>query len=235
MTTPAKSLMRILIVDDDPELCGLLKQSLTRRRYRVDIATDGPTALDRLFDQRYDLVLLDIMLPELDGLSVLREIRSAGVKTPVLMLTAKGDVRDRIRGLDDGADDYLAKPFALAELMARTRSLLRRAGGQATTELAARGLTLNTINREVRFGSQPLRLTPKEFSLLEFLMVNQNRVISRVSLAEHVWGDAHDPFTMSNFIDVHIKNLRRKCRAVGAPNIIQTVRGVGFVVKDGPD
>ena len=227
--------MRILIVDDDPELCGYLEDLLVRQRYQVDTAADGVSALDRLFEGRYDLVLLDIMIPKGDGMAVLRDMRAAGIRTPVLMLTAKGDVGDRIRGLDGGADDYLPKPFATAELMARIRSLLRRAGGQATAVLTVRGLTLNTVSRDVAFGATALSLTPKEFLLLEFLIINLNRVISRVNLAEHVWGDAYDPFTMSNFIDVHVKNLRRKLREADAPDIIETVRGVGFVIKASDD
>jgi DNA-binding response OmpR family regulator len=227
--------MRILIVDDDPELCGYLKELLVGQRYQVDTAADGESALDRLFEGRYDLVLLDIMIPRRDGMAVLRDMRAAGSRTPVLMLTAKGDIGDRINGLDGGADDYLPKPFATAELMARIRSLLRRAGGQATAVLAVRGLTLDTVSRGVTFSAKALSLTPKEFLLLEFLMINLNRVISRVNLAEHVWGDAYDPFTMSNFIDVHVKNLRRKLREADAPDIIETVRGVGFVIKDGGD
>ena len=227
--------MRILIVDDDPELCGYLKELLVGQRYQVDTAADGESALDRLFEGRYDLVLLDIMIPRRDGMAVLRDMRASGIGTPVLMLTAKGDIGDRINGLDGGADDYLPKPFATAELMARIRSLLRRAGGQATAVLAVRGLTLDTVSREVTFSAKALSLTPKEFLLLEVLMINLNRVISRVNLAEHVWGDAYDPFTMSNFIDVHVKNLRRKLREADAPDIIETVRGVGFVIKDGGD
>jgi len=224
--------MRILVVDDDSGLREQLKTSLARQRYDVDTAADGEKALDRIFDSRYDLVILDIMLPQRDGLAVLREMRAADIDTPVIMLTAKGSIADRIRGLDTGADDYLPKPFALEELVARIRSLLRRAGDQANASLVVRGLTLNPVSREIRFGSEPLTLTPKEFSILEFLLYNKNRLITRFNLAEHVWGDAYDPFTMSNFIDVHIKNLRQKLKEVGCPEIVETVRGVGFIIKD---
>jgi DNA-binding response OmpR family regulator len=223
--------MRILIVDDEIKLLQQLQEAITADKYDVDTAADGEAALDRLFANPYDLVILDIMLPVMDGLNVLREMRRADIKTPVLMLTAKGDIEDRIRGLDLGADDYLAKPFSIAELMARIRALLRRTSDQGISLLGTGTLTLNTATREVEINNQPVNLTPKEFSILEFLLYNKNRTISRFNLAEHVWGDEFDPFTMSNFIDVHIKNLRRK---IGDSNgaIIQTIRGIGFLVKD---
>jgi DNA-binding response OmpR family regulator len=224
--------MRIMVVDDDSGLREQLKASLIRQRYDVDTAADGEEALDKLFESSYDLIILDIMLPKMDGLAVLKEMRTANIGTPVLMLTARGSIGDRIRGLDTGADDYLPKPFALEELVARIRSLLRRAGEQSDAYLSVRGLTLNTINREIRFGSKPLTLTPKEFSIVEFLLYNKNRLITRFNLAEHVWGDAYDPFTMSNFIDVHIKNLRQKLKDAGCPEIVETVRGVGFIIRD---
>jgi len=222
--------MRILIVDDEPKLLEQLRQSLTADKYDVETAADGEVVLDKLFANPYDLILLDIMLPRMDGLSVLREIRQAEIKTPVLMLTAKGDIEDRIQGLDLGADDYLAKPFSIAELMARVRALLRRTTDQVNSLLEIGDISLNTATREVKMDHQTLNLTPKEFSILEFLLYNENRVISRFNLAEHVWGDEFDPFTMSNFIDVHIKNLRRK---IGdhQGTIIQTIRGIGFLIK----
>lgn len=224
--------MRILVVDDDLGLREQLKKSLIRERYDLDTAADGEEALDKLFGNSYDLVVLDIMLPKRDGLEVLKEMRIADIDTPVIMLTARGSVDDRIKGLDTGADDYLPKPFALEELVARIRSLFRRAGDQTNAFLSVRGLTLNAISREIHFGSELLMLTPKEFSIIEFLLYNKNRLITRFNLAEHVWGDAYDPFTMSNFIDVHMKNLRRKLKDVGCPEIIETVRGVGFIIKD---
>ncbi len=223
--------MRILIVDDEIKLLQQLQETITADRYDVDTAVDGETALDKLFANPYDLVILDIMLPVIDGLSVLSEMRQADIKTPVLMLTAKGDIEDRIRGLDLGADDYLAKPFSIAELMARIRALLRRTSDQGISLLEIGALTLNTATREVEVNCQPVNLTPKEFSILEFLLYNKNRTISRFNLAEHVWGDEFDPFTMSNFIDVHIKNLRRKI-GDNDGTIIQTIRGIGFLVKD---
>ena len=165
-------------------------------------------------------------------MTVLKEMRAAGIRTPVLMLTAKGEVEDKVRGLDYGADDYLAKPFATAELMARMRTLFRRSGEQLNAVLTVNDITLDTRTREVRRQDRIIDLTPKEFSILEFLLYNKNRAVSRFTLAEHVWGDAFDPFTMSNFIDVHLKNLRRKIGDSASNKIIRTIRGIGFIIED---
>lgn len=224
--------MKILVVDDEPDLLEQLRETLTNQKYDVDTADDGESALDKLFDNLYDLIILDIMLPLVDGLTILKEIRKAKIKTPVLMLTAKGTVEDKIKGLDYGADDYLEKPFAMAELMARIRSLLRRASDHRDPLLTVSDIALNTKTRQVIKSGKSLELTPKEFSILEFLLYNQNRVVSRFTLAEHVWGDEFDPFTMSNFIDVHIKNLRRKINDSDKKKIIRTIRGIGFIIED---
>ena len=224
--------MKILVVDDEPDLLEQLRETLTSQKYDVDTADDGESALDKVFDNPYDLIILDIMLPFVDGLAILREIRKANIATPVLMLTAKGDVEDKIKGLDYGADDYLAKPFAITELMARIRSLLRRASDHRDPLLTVSDIALNTKTRQVIKSGKNLELTPKEFSILEFLLYNQNRVVSRFTLAEHVWGDEFDPFTMSNFIDVHIKNLRRKIDDSDKKKIIRTIRGIGFIIED---
>jgi DNA-binding response OmpR family regulator len=224
--------MKILVVDDELDLLEQLRETLTGQKYDVDTAQDGKTALDKLFDTLYDLVILDIMIPFIDGVAILREIRKAKIDTPVLMLTAKGTVEDKIKGLDYGADDYLAKPFAIAELMARIRSLLRRASNHKDPMLTISDVSLNTKTRQVSKRGMSLELTPKEFSILEFLLYNKNRAISRFTLAEHVWGDEFDPFTMSNFIDVHIKNLRRKIDDADK-KIIRTIRGIGFIIEDG--
>ena len=224
--------MKILVVEDEPDLLEQLRETLTRQKYDVDTADDGELALDKLFDNLYDLIILDIMLPKVDGLSILREIRKVKVKTPVLMLTAKGAMEDKIKGLDYGADDYLAKPFAMAELMARIRSLLRRTSEYKDLLLSISDVSLNTKTRQVTKKGITVELTPKEFSILEFLLYNKNRVVSRFTLAEHVWGDAFDPFTMSNFIDVHIKNLRRKIGDTDKKKIIRTSRGIGFIIED---
>jgi DNA-binding response OmpR family regulator len=224
--------MRILIVDDEQQLLDQLRRALEDQRYLIETATNGEEALDRLFAAPFDLIILDIMMPKTDGLTVLKEARKAGVKTPVLMLTAKREVDDRIEGLDLGADDYLAKPFSMAELLARIRALFRRSGDQIDPVLQIEDICLNTITREVTRAGVPIELTPKEFAILEFLLYNKNRVVSRFNLAEHVWGDAFDPFTMSNFIDVHVKNLRRKLGDSRSGTIIRTVRGVGLIIKD---
>ncbi|MGA8017338.1 MAG: response regulator transcription factor [Desulfobacterales bacterium] len=224
--------MRILVVDDEKTLLGQLERALEGQRYMVETALDGQEALDKLFETPYDLIILDIMLPKRDGLSVLREIRQAGMTTPVLMLTARREIGDKIKGLDLGADDYLAKPFSLDELLARVRALFRRSGGQADSVLQVRDLRLDTVSREVTKGGKSVELTAREFSILEFLFYNKNRAVSRFSLAEHVWGDAFDPFSMSNFMDVHIKNLRRKIGDTGHGAIIRTIRGVGYIIKD---
>jgi DNA-binding response OmpR family regulator len=224
--------MKILIVDDEQSLVDQLKRTLEGQRYMTETALDGEQALDKLFATPFDIIILDIMLPKRDGLSVLREIRQAGMTTPVLMLTARGEIGDRIKGLDLGADDYLAKPFSLDELLARIRALFRRFSSQAESVLQIKDLRLNTVNREVTRAGKAVELTAREFSILEFLLYNKNRAVSRFSLAEHVWGDAFDPFSMSNFMDVHIKNLRRKIGDFGHGTIIRTIRGVGYIVKD---
>ncbi len=224
--------MRLLVVDDEQTLLQQLKGAFERERYLVVTAPDGEEALDKLAEGPVDLIVLDIMLPKLDGLSVLRAIRQSGVTTPVLMLTAKGDPQDKVTGLDLGADDYLAKPFSIAELMARVRALLRRGTEQKDTVLRVGELTLDTRTREVGRGGAPIELTAREFAILEFLLYNKNRAVSRFSLAEHVWGDAFDPFSMSNFMDVHIKNLRRKIDGPGQDSVIRTLRGVGYIIRD---
>jgi DNA-binding response OmpR family regulator len=223
--------MKILIVDDEYSLLEQLQKSLEKQRYIIEIAINGEEALDKLFETPFDLILLDIMMPKMDGLTLLKQVRESGIKTPVLMLTAKDDVKDKIKGLDLGADDYLAKPFSFEELLARIRALFRRHGSQSVTILQVLDLCLDTVNREVTRKNRIINLTPREFSILEFLLYNKDRVISRFSLAEHVWGDDFDPFNMSNFMDVHIKNLRHKIDDTGKNKIIKTVRGVGYIIR----
>lgn len=225
-------IVKILLVDDNNSLLEQIRQILTSQRYIVETATNGEEALDKLFDTSFDAIILDIMMPKIDGLTVLEQTRKAGVDTPVIMLTAKGDVNDMVKGLDLGADDYLSKPFSMDELLARVRAVLRRSGGQCESILQVGDLMLNTVSREVTRGGTPAELTPREFSILEFLLHNKNRVVSRFSLAEHVWGDDFDPFSMSNFMDVHMKNLRHKIGDSGNAKIIRTVRGVGYVIGD---
>ncbi len=221
--------MNILVVDDDADLREMLRHNLGKQHYKVGSAENGEEALDKLADDTYDLVLLDIMLPGDNGLDILRQVRGMGLKTPVIMLTARGDVDDRVMGLDLGADDYLAKPFSMSELLARIRAILRR-GSERVPLLEAGDISLDTVSRAVRKSGEILELTSKEFSILEFLLYNKGRAVSRFNLAEHVWGDDFDPFTMSNFIDVHIKNLRQKIQNSGAPSIIRTLRMIGYII-----
>ena len=222
--------MRIFIADDDDSLLEQLQKILTSQRYIVETAMDGEKALDKLFETPFDLIILDIMMPIIDGLTVLEHARKAGIDAPVLMLTAKGDVADKVRGLDHGADDYLAKPFSSDELFARVRALLRRFGSQRESALQVQDLVLDTVSRKVTKSGKIVELTPIEFSILEFLLHNKNRVVSRFSLAEHIWGDDFDPFSMSNCMDVHIKNLRQKIYDSGNSKTIQTIRGVGYII-----
>ena len=223
--------MRILLVDDEPELLEQIRQVLVQQNYTVDTALDGSEALDTIYTEPYDLILLDVMLPKKDGFTVLREIRMEKIRTPVLMLTARGNIEDKIQGLDLGADDYLAKPFSMAELLARIRALLRRSSELVSPILETADIRLDTVSREVKRDRQPIELTPKEFSIFEFLLYNKNRAVTRFTISEHVWGDEFDPYIMSNSIDVHIKNLRKK---IGDSNgrIIHTVRGIGYMVRD---
>ncbi len=222
--------MRILVVDDEAPLAEQIQLALVQQKYTADTALDGEEALDKIFVEPYDLILLDIMLPKIDGFELLHEMRSAKIATPVLMLTGKGGVEDRIKGLDMGADDYLAKPFSMEELLARIRALLRRSNKLVSPVLKTAEIALDPANRTAAKAGQPLELTPKEFSILEFLMYSMNRAVSRVTIAEHVWGDEFDPWTMSNSIDVHIKNLRKKIDD-SQGDILHTVRGVGYMIR----
>ncbi len=221
--------MNILVIDDEPDLLDKLQQLLQQENYTVDTAADGRKALDKIWNDNYDLILLDIMLPHIDGLNVLAELRQAGISTPVLLLTAKSDTDDKVAGLNLGADDYLTKPFSIAELLARARALFRRTSASNPT-IEAGNISLNTVSREVFNNGKLLKLTLREFSLLEFLLHNRGKAISRFNLAEHVWGDEFDPFSMSNFIDVHMSNLRKKISCSTQEQIIKTVRGFGYII-----
>ena len=223
--------MRILIIDDERVLREQIADALARQKYTAETAADGEEALERIAGEPYDLIILDVMLPKKDGFAVLQELRREGLQTPVLMLTARGEIENRVKGLDLGADDYLHKPFSLAELLARVRVLLRRSHQVTNTLLTVGRVQLNTASRQVTLAGEPVTLTPKEFSLLEFLLYNRNRAISRFNMAEHIWGDAFDPFSMSNTIDVHIRNLRRKLDDQ-AGDLIRTVRGTGYMLSE---
>ncbi len=224
--------MRILIVEDEVRLARQIQAALKEEGYTADPAFDGPSGLERALLEEYDLIILDLMLPELSGLEILQELRRQKMDTPVLILTVKNRIEDKVAGLDAGADDYLTKPFATAELLARIRSLLRRHSGTKYPLLEIADVRVNPSTREVFRGGRAVSLTAKEYAILEFLLYNKNRVVSRLSIAEHVWGDHFDPFTMTNFVDVHIKNLRKKLADDRDKKLIRTVRGVGYLIKD---
>ena len=221
--------MRILVVEDEKKVASFIKRGLEAANYSVDVEYDGEAGLNRLLQGGYDLVILDVMLPKLDGLSLMKQIRQRQVNTPVLLLTARVTVADRVMGLDLGADDYLTKPFAFEELLARVRVLLRR-GAAAPAVLAVADLRLDPVTREVTRGNQRIDLTAKEFALLEFLLRRQDQVLNRAVIAQHVWGVNYDTFT--NVIDVYVNYLRKKIDSGFEPKLIHTVRGVGYVLKE---
>jgi DNA-binding response OmpR family regulator len=198
----------------------------------VNVSHDGADGLDLALRGEFDLFILDVLVPRIDGFRILEEIRRNGVTTPVLMLTVKDQIEDKVRGLDSGADDYLTKPFATPELLARVRTLLRRTSDNKSSVLSVDDLEVDTNTHIVTSGGVPVNLTAKEYAILEFLLYNKNHVLSRLSIAEHVWGDNFDLFTMTNFVDVHIKNLRKKLKEDKSRKTIQTVRGLGYMIKD---
>ena len=219
--------MRLLLVEDDHKIAGYVKRGLEEEGYAVDAAYDGRDGLDWALAAPYDLFILDVMLPGLDGFSLCRELRRQGIQAPVLMLTARDAVDDRVDGLDAGADDYLVKPFAFRELLARLRALLRRAAdAPKRTVLQAGDLTLDTRTQRVQRGERTIELTAKEFAVLECMMRDPGRVLSRTVIADHVW--SYDAYNQSNVIDVYIRNLRRKIDDDSERKLIETVRGVGY-------
>lgn len=219
--------MRVLIVEDERRISAYVKRGLEEQGYAVDAVDTGRDALDWAEAASYDLILLDILLPELDGLSVCRELRRRGLRTPILMLTARDAVEDRVAGLDAGADDYLIKPFALKELLARLRALTRRAADAAKSPvLQVADLSLNTLTHRVKRGNKIIELTAKEYAVLECLLREPERVLTRTMIAEHVWN--YDVFNQSNVVDVYIRNLRRKIDDGRDPKLIHTVRGAGY-------
>ena len=225
--------MRVLVVEDEPGIAQFIRQGLREAGYAVDVAYDGEEGLDYAYVAEYDVLVLDILLPKLDGLDVLRMLRDRGIKSPVLLLTAKDTVEDRVRGLDSGADDYLVKPFAFPELVARLRALLRRPPLQMEPILRFGDLAMDTARREVRRGGRLIELSPREFTLLEYLLRHPRHVLTRTQLAEHVWN--FDFFSDSNVVDVYIGYLRRKIDRGSDRPLLQTVRGVGYRLSDAPD
>jgi heavy metal response regulator len=221
--------MRILIVEDDPDLAGFIQKGLREERYAVDWAHEGEEGLLMANTTPYDLIILDVMLPALDGFTVCRRLRAAGNKTPILLLTARGTVEDRVTGLNIGADDYLTKPFAFAELLARIQALIRRSGTEQSPRLAVADLEVDPVGHRVWRAGRELILTNKEYALLEYLLRNPDRVLTRTAIIEHVWDIHYDG--MTNIVDVHIRALRAKVDREFSPPLIQTVRGVGYVLK----
>ena len=218
--------MRILLVDDEQPAAQMLAKGLRERAYAVDIAADGEAALYQLAINEYDLIILDVMLPLKDGLTVCRELRAAGSAVPILMLTARDAVQDRIAGLDTGADDYLTKPFDFHELLARVRALLRRGPALRPDKLVIADLTIDTRARQVKRDGRTIRLTAKEYALLEYLARRAGEVVTRVEIAEHVWDATFDLF--SNLIEVYIQRLRRKIDEGHDLKLIRTLRGEGY-------
>jgi DNA-binding response OmpR family regulator len=222
--------MHILVVEDEQRLAALIRRVLVEERHAVDVAHDGDTGLDLADSDTYDLVILDIMLPGKDGFEVCRQMRADGVETPVLMLTARGAVEDRVAGLNVGADDYLVKPFALEELLARVNALLRRRKGglETSTELRAKDLTLDLVRHEVRRGNRIIELTAKEFALLEYLMRHPGQVLTRTQITDHVW--RYDIDALSNVVDTYIHYVRDKVDKGHSTPLIKTIRGVGYKI-----
>jgi DNA-binding response OmpR family regulator len=223
--------MRILIVEDEKKVANFIKKGLQQEGYAADIAQDGEEALESAMAFDYDAMVLDLMLPRKTGLDVLRTIRTTKPKLAVLILTAKGSLEDKVTGFDAGADDYLIKPFAFAELSARIRALLRR-GAAKDNKLRVGDLEMDTSTRQVRRGGQPVDLKLKEYALLEFLLRNAHRAVTRTMIVEHVWDIHFD--SISNVVDVHINSLRNKIDRGFNPPLIHTVRGVGYMLTDRP-
>jgi two-component system response regulator MprA len=222
--------MKILVVDDERAVRESLRRALQLEGYEIELAEDGREALSRLDSEpEPDALILDVLMPGVDGLEVCRQMRRAGSRVPVLLLTARAEVENRVAGLDAGADDYVVKPFALEELLARLRALLRRSGNGAVDVLRFADLELDPGTREVRRGGEPIGLTRTEFALLELFMLNPRQVLTRSTIFERVWG--YDFGYSSNSLDVYIGYLRRKTEAGGKPRLIQTVRGVGYALR----
>jgi len=225
--------VRILVVEDELKVANALREGLEGERYDVVVERTGEGAFFRVTTEPFDAILLDLTLPGRDGLEILKAMRERGIKTPVLVLTARDTLQDRVRGLDTGADDYLIKPFAFAELLARVRALVRRGRGAESPRLAAADLEMNLITRKVTRGGRAIDLTVREFELLEYLLRHQGQVVSRETLARDVWKETARTTPLDNVIDVHIARLRRKVDAEQSARLIHTVRGVGFMLHEG--
>ena len=222
--------MRILLIEDEKRIASFIQRGLKEEHYTVDLAHDGEEGLFLAEINPYDLIILDIMLPGKDGISISRELRKKKNNSPILMLTAKNSVKDKVLGLDAGVDDYLTKPFAFEELLARVRALLRRQLPDKATILKIADLELNQLTHKVKRGDKEILLTSKEYGLLEYLMIHANQVVTRTMISEHVWKEDFDSFT--NVIDVYIKYLRDKIDKGFKKNLIHTLRGTGYIFKE---
>ena len=222
--------MRILLVEDEFDAAAVLAKGLREHAYAVDTASDGRQALELAATNDYDLIVLDLLLPRIDGLEVCRRLRADGLATPILMLTARGEPDQRVKGLDAGADDYLPKPYHFPELLARVRALLRRGPALVSPVLEVENLTIDTRAQQVRRAGRPIQLTTKEYALLEYLARRRGEVVGRADIAEHVWDDSFDP--LSNLIEVYIQRLRRKIDDGELVKLIQTRRGAGYCLTE---
>ena len=222
--------MRILVIEDEKKIAAFIKRGLTEQNYTVDVAPDGDEGLYLAEINPYDLIVLDIMLPGKNGFTVCQTLRQKNITTPILMLTARDDLRDKVFGLDSGADDYLTKPFAFAEFLARVRVLLRRHGGNKSTTLRVADLELDQVTHQVSRAGKPIDLTPTEYALLEYLMLNQGQVVTRTMLSEHVWNQDFDSF--SNVINVYVNYVRKKVDADFDVKLIHSIRGAGYMLKE---
>jgi two-component system copper resistance phosphate regulon response regulator CusR len=225
--------MRILLIEDEVKLSGFIRRGLVAERYAVDVAKDGRSGLELADTYQYDLIVLDLMLPEMDGGEVLRRIRRRNSSVPVLILSARGSVEDKVSHMETGADDYLTKPFAFAELLVRIKALMRRGPVNRASTIRINNLELDRLSQQVKRGGQRIDLTSKEYSLLEYLMSNAGRVLSRNMIIEHVWDQTFDGIT--NIVDVYIRHLRNKVDDGHEPKLLHTVRGVGYTIREGEE
>lgn len=222
--------MKILVVEDEKKVASFIKRGLEEEKYEVDTAFDGEEGLAKALGSSYEVIVLDVMLPKMDGVALIREMRARKNRTPVLMLTAKDSVDDIVAGLDSGSDDYLTKPFAFAELLARIRALMRRSEQERGAEIRFADLRLDPVSHKVWRTDKEIDLTSKEYALLEYFMRNPNQVLTRTMIAEHVWDYTFDSFT--NIIDVYVNYLRKKVDRDSDKKLIHTVRGVGYILKE---
>lgn len=224
--------MYIIVIEDNVRMLDNINYILKKENYHVDTASNGDDGYNKIISNSYDLVILDLMIPGMNGFEIIEALRMNSNKVPILVLSAKSQTDDKVKALDLGCDDYLTKPFAPAELLARIRTLLRRKYDVESSVITIGDMVIDIKLKEITINGEKLELTSKEYELLEFLAYNKGNVVTRVAIGEHIWGETLDLFTMSNFIDVHIKNLRKKISNVTVKQYIHTKRGVGFIIKE---